>query len=312
MVLCTADTWLTLPNISRVALGTWALGGGNDWGETSEQAARNTLSAALEQGINLIDTAPVYGAGLAEERVGRAIKGKRTSLVLATKCGISLAGGRPDHDLRPSSIIAECDASLRRLQTDYIDLYQIHWPDPKVPLAESLETLVKLKEQGKIRAIGVCNFSREQLAQACGIAPIATVQNRLSLLDNAAAELAKFCQAKGIKFWAYGVLGGGILSGKYKSMPNLRKCDARRYFYKYYFGPDFAAAQQVARRVQQIAMNKQVPPSAVALACVLELSGVSGVLVGARSAQQVQENLRAVTVKLTQQEKEFLWCPCKK
>ena len=301
-----------LQNTVRVALGTWALGGGNDWGETSEQDAQDTLLAALDSGINLIDTAPIYGAGLAEQRVGRALKGRRSQVWLATKCGISLNEGRPDHDLRPESIFAECENSLRRLQTDYIDLYQIHWPDPKVPLSDSLGALLRLQEQGKIRAIGLCNFSEEQVKAACEIAPVAAVQASLSLLDGAARKLAVFCHTHGISFWAYGALGGGILSGKYKQMPNLRKCDARRYFYKYYFGENFTRAAQVAARVQQIATQKQVPPAAVALAAVLKIFGVSGVLAGARSAGQVQENVRALEVNLRKKELEFLWCPCKK
>ena len=297
---------------TRMGLGTWALGGGSDWGVTSEIDAQNTLHAALDNGLNWIDTAPIYGAGIAEERVGRAVKGKRAQIWLATKCGISLCGGRPDHDLRPASIFAECESSLRRLQTDYIDLYQIHWPDPKIPLTDSLGALVRLQEQGKIRYIGVCNFSREQVEQASALVPIASVQGQFSLLDNKAKELVSLCHARGIAFWAYGVLGGGILSGKYKQMPNLRKCDARRYFYKYYFGEDFTCATQVASRVQEVARQKQVPATAVALASVLQFGGVKGVLVGARNVLQVQENIRAREVNLTEQEQQFLWAGQKK
>ena len=299
-------------NAQRVALGTWALGGGNDWGQTSPADAQDTLSAALDNGINFIDTAPIYGAGVAEQQIGHALKGRRTQVLLATKCGITLAGGRPDHDLRPQSILTQCENSLRRLQTDYIDLYQIHWPDPKVPLADTLEALTRLQQQGKIRAIGVCNFSRAQVEEASALAPIVSVQGQLSLLYPASQELAAFCHSREICFWAYGVLGGGILSGKYKQAPNLRRCDARRYFYKYYFGDGFAAAAQVAARVVQVARQKQVPPAVVALASVLEVPGVSGVLVGARSVQQVQENVCAQSVSLTPQEQDFLWNRCKK
>lgn len=293
---------------ARMGLGTWALGGGNDWGETSETEAQNTLHAALDCGISLLDTAPIYGAGLCEERVGRAIKNHRSQFLLATKCGISFASGRPDHDLRPNSIIKECENSLRRLQTDYIDLYQIHWPDPKVPLADSLGVLLRLQEQGKIRAIGVCNFSIEQIQAACEIAPLVSVQGPLSLLNKKNLKIINFCAEKNISFWAYGALGGGILSGKYKQMPNLRKCDARRYFYKYYFGEDFIAAQNTVARVREIAVKKQVSPAAVALAAVLHFPGVRGVLAGARAAKQVQENSSALAVSLTQEEQEFLWC----
>ena len=306
--MCKIPLTIGTVQASVLALGTWALGGGKDWGETTLQAATNTIQTALEQGMNLIDTAPIYGAGLAEERVGQAIKGKRSQVLLATKCGISLKGGRPDHDLYPAHIIQECEASLRRLQTDCIDLYQIHWPDSKVPLADSLGTLCRLQEQGKIRAIGVCNFSINQLQEACKLAPIVSVQGPLSLLNKQGLETAAFCAEQKICFWAYGALGGGILSGKYKQMPNLRKCDARRYFYKYYFGESFKAASPTVARVIHMSAQKQVPPSAVALASVLQTDGVSGVLVGARSATQVIENKCALQVHLTNQEQQFLWC----
>ena len=294
------------PAVNPVALGTWALGGGNDWGETSEIDAQDALCAALDNGINLIDTAPIYGAGLSEERIGRALKSRRSKVLLATKCGISLKGGRPDHDLRPESIVTECEHSLRRLQTDYIDLYQIHWPDSKVPLEDSLGAMLRLQEQGKIRAIGVCNFSQEQIKQAAETAPIVSVQGPFSLLrDN--KKLAEFCAARGLAFWTYGVLGGGILSGKYTQMPNLRRCDARRYFYPYYFGENFTKATQTVMRVRQIAQKYQVSLAAIALASVLQVPGVSGVLAGARSAAQVKENLGALQIKLAAQEQEFLW-----
>lgn len=300
---------LQIGNITacRLALGTWALGGGKDWGDTQEVAAQEVLSAALESGINLIDTAPIYGAGISEERIGRAIKSCRRTVLLASKCGISLQGGRPDHDLRPDSIVAECEASLRRLQTDYIDLYQIHWPDAKVPLADALDTLLRLKEQGKIRALGVCNFSLKQLQEACRLTTIVSVQGPVSLLDPSALGIVDFCREKQLSFWAYGALGGGILSGKYKQAPNLRRCDARRYFYPYYYGAGFEKAVSVAGRVKTWAAQKQLPASAVALSWVLHQAGVSGVLAGARSIEQVRQNCQALQVQLSTQEQTFLY-----
>lgn len=290
-----------------IGLGTWALGGGSDWGNTPADVAQQTLQTALEEGITWIDTAPIYGAGMAEEQIGRFIKLHRHQITVATKCGICLHEGRPDHDLRPTSIVAECEVSLRRLQTDYIDVYQIHWPDPKVPLADSLGALMRLQEQGKIRAMGVCNFSLEQLAEACALAPIVSVQGPLSLLCPQGLQIAHWCHTHGLSFWAYGGLGGGILSGKYKQMPNFRRADARRYFYKYYWGEDFERATLVAGRVKQLAEQKNLPPSAVALAWVLQQPGVSGVLAGARTPAQVKENKRAAEVVLTETEQAFLY-----
>lgn len=291
---------------ARVGLGTWVLGGAGDWGAaTPEAEALNTVSAALDAGINLIDTAPAYGWGRAEELAGRALKGRRTAVLLATKCGLRLDGTWPVHDLRPAQIMAECEASLKRLQTDFIDLYQIHWPDPHVPLADSLSALLRLKEQGKICAFGVCNFPPELLAQAVQAGAVAA-QGPYSLLNRTAENIAASCAQKAVSFWAYGALGGGILSGKYKQAPNFRRRDARRYFYPYYFGPGFESAQKVSARVKELALQKKVHPSAVALAWVLSCPGVSGVLAGARSAAQAVQNAQAAQIQLTPQEREFL------
>lgn len=290
---------------SRIGLGTWPLGGGNDWGPTDEAQALSALSAALEGGINFIDLSPVYGLGRAEELTAKAVKGRRHSVLLADKCGIIFKSGRPDHDLTAGSIIAGCEASLKRLQTDYIDLYQIHWPDPNVPLEDALHTLERLKEQGKIRAIGVCNLNAQQLRSAVQCRQISCMQGNFSLL-NAEQETLPVCREKEIAFYGYGVLGGGILSGKYKAVPNLRRCDARRYFYKHYYGPAFEQAQRVAKRVCEVAADKRQPAAAVALAWALQQNGVSGVLAGARSAEQVQLNARALQLTLSAQEQEYL------
>lgn len=291
---------------SRLGLGAWALGGGNDWGGTDEKDALDALRASLDEGINLIDAAPVYGLGRAEELTGRAVKGRRSEVLLATKCGICIKDGRPDHDLRPESIFAGCEASLRRLQTDYIDLYQIHWPDPKTPLADALGALSRLKEQGKIRAVGVCNFSARLLEEACNLTDIVSVQNQFSLLQAEQADVLSLCQKRGVAFMAYGALGGGILSGKYKSEPNFRRRDARRYFYKHYYGEGFAAARAVSARVKELAAQKNTPPSAVALAWVLLQAGVSCALAGARNAEQARQNARALRAELTAREAEYL------
>lgn len=290
----------------RLGLGTWALGGGKDWGEPDGQDAADAVYAALDAGICLIDTAPAYGWGRAEELLARALKGRRQQVLLADKCGIVLnKDGRPDHDLRPESILAQCDASLSRLQTDYLDIYLIHWLDPKVPLSDALGALERLKEQGKIRAFGLCNVSADLLLSAAQ-ASVACVQNPLSLLDNKQEKVLAVCAEKKIPFIAYGALGGGILSGKYRKEPNFRRSDARRYFYPHYRGESFSRAQGVAARVKELAAQKGCAASAVALAWALGCGGVSGVLFGARCVRQVQENAAALQIRLTEQEAEYL------
>ena len=307
MVMTFTPLILSGKTAPRLGLGTWALGGGKDWGESGGQDAADAVHAALDAGICLIDTAPAYGWGRAEELLARALKGRRQQVLLADKCGIVLnKDGRPDHDLRPESILAQCDASLSRLQTDYLDIYLIHWPDPKVPLSDALGALERLKEQGKIRALGLCNVSADLLVSAAAQASVACVQNPLSLLDNKQEKVLAACAEKKIPFMAYGALGGGILSGKYRKEPNFRRSDARRYFYPYYRGESFSRAQGVAARVKELAAQKGCAASAVALAWALGRGGVSGVLFGARCVRQVQENAAALQIRLTEREAEYL------
>lgn len=291
---------------TRLGLGTWALGGGTDWGAQDRAQAEAAVLAALDGGINWIDTSPIYGWGAAEELLGRVLRGRRKQVMLADKCGIVLKAGRPDHCLTAASVVAECEASLKRLQTDYLDLYQIHWPDPETPLEETWKALQQLLKQGKIRAVGVCNFSAGLLRQAVALGPVAGMQMPLSLLQPLPDEIQDVCLQKQIPLVAYGALGGGILSGKYQKEPNFRRRDARRYFYPYYFAEGFTAAQTVAARVCALAGQKNVAPAAVALAWSLARPGVSSVLVGARSAAQVQQNLQALQLTLPPQEQEFL------
>src|SRR5882724_5595140 len=151
-------------NVSRIAQGTWAIGGWM-WGGTDERESIRTIHAALDMGINLIDTAPVYGFGVSEEIVGKALAeaGLRSQAIVATKAGLEWHDGRIYRNASRVRIMREIDASLRRLRTDYIDIYQVHWPDPLVPVEETAGAMLKLYEQGKIRAIGVSNFSVAQM-----------------------------------------------------------------------------------------------------------------------------------------------------
>ena len=291
--------------LSAVGLGGWALGGGTDWGPTDETAARNTLAAAWDAGITFLDTAPIYGQS--ETLIGRALQGRRQQVVLAGKCGLVKNGSWTDHDLRPQTLIRQLEESLTRLQTDYLDLYQIHYPDPKVPLEAALETLVRVREQGKIRYIGLCNVTEAELRRAAAVCKIASVQNEFSLLHpQKGRAVLPACRELGIGFIGYGTLCGGILSGKYRKEPNLRRADARNYFYKCYRGDAFLQANQTAARVKELADRKHTCDAAVAGAWALEQAGVSGVLMGARTAEQVRQNAQAAQVALTEEEIHFL------
>lgn len=292
--------------ISCLGLGSWPFGGGYDWGDSDENAAQKAVAAALDAGINLIDTAPVYGEGKSEEFLGRVLASRRKNVFLASKCGLVKNGSWTDHDLRPQTIRKQLGESLARLKTDYLDLYQIHYPDPKIPLVDAVGELVRLQEEGLIRAIGLCNVSAAQIQAAAEVAPIFSVQNEFSLLHpQAGGTVFDACRRCKARFIGYGVLCGGILSGKYKTAPNLRRADARNYFYKCYRGQAFDNAQIIVGRVQQIATQKRCAPSAVAVAWALQ-KGVAGVLFGARNEQQVAQNAAGAQLQLTAQEIQFL------
>ena len=173
--------------VSRIGLGTWAIGGWM-WGGTDTWEAVRTIQAAVDEGINLIDTAPVYGFGRAEELVGQALAtgGRRARAIIATKVGIEWINGKPYRNSSPERIRHEVENSLSRLGTDYIDLYQVHWPDPSVPIEETAGALKKLLDEGKIRAIGVSNYSVEQIARFRTVAPIDAIQPPFNIFERAA------------------------------------------------------------------------------------------------------------------------------
>ncbi|MCQ2410413.1 MAG: aldo/keto reductase [Elusimicrobiaceae bacterium] len=289
----------------RLGLGSWPFGGGYDWGPLDENAAQKAVLTALDAGVNLIDTSPVYGNGQSEEFLGRLLSGRRGRVFLAGKCGLVKNGSWTDHDLRPQTIRRQLTETLCRLKTDYLDLYQIHYPDPKIPLNEAVGTLVRLQEEGKIRAIGLCNVSAAQIRAAAQAAEIFSVQNEYSLLHPQAGEkVFDVCGELGIYFIGYGVLCGGILSGKYKTAPNLRRADARNYFYKCYRGEAFLTAHETVAQVQELAAQKKCSAAAVAIAWALARAG--SVLFGARTAEQVRQNAAGVQICLTEKEMKFL------
>jgi aryl-alcohol dehydrogenase-like predicted oxidoreductase len=222
------------PRASRIGLGTWAIGGWM-WGGSDEQAAIQTIHAALDRGITLIDTAPVYGFGRSEEIVGRALAmgAKRKGVLIATKAGLGWSDRGPFRDSRPERIKYEIDQSLRRLQTDYIDIYQVHWPDPAVPIEETAGVMKELLLAGKIRAIGVSNYDPGQMDAFRRVAPLHTIQPPYNLFERGIeAEILPYAQQHGMKVLAYGALCRGLLSGKISATTefggdDLRKADPK-------------------------------------------------------------------------------------
>jgi aryl-alcohol dehydrogenase-like predicted oxidoreductase len=290
----------TSEKVSTIGLGTWVLGAEN-WGGAQEAESVAVVEEAVSLGMNFIDTAPFYGDGLAERVVGKATKKMHDKVFIATKCGLVRHIKMPMIDLSVDSIMKEIDQSRERLQCDRIDLYQCHWPDKNTPVEESMETLLKLQSQRKIRFIGVCNFDTVLLKRALKVAPIKTCQVPYSLLDRAIeAELLPFCLEKGIGVITYGPMGGGILTGKYQNPPKFGKFDARSMFYKFYQGQKFQEVQAVIEELK----NFGQPLNQLALNWVRQQPGVLTVLAGCRNSSQVRENVAAADWDLSPQELE--------
>jgi aryl-alcohol dehydrogenase-like predicted oxidoreductase len=292
--------------ISAIILGTWAIGGSH-WGTYDETNAVRAIETALDNGINAIDTAPVYGDGHAEELVGKVIHGKRDKVLLATKCGLDIYTRKYENDLSPSYIEKDLHGSLKRLQTDFIDLYQCHWPDPRTPIEETMAALVKFRQQGKIRHIGVSNFSGAELREALRHAAIFSLQPHYSLLDRAIEkELLPLCVEREINVFPYGCLGAGMLTGKYRECPQFQKGDARSFFYRHFKRKYWPKVRRLVDDVETIAERKGTTAGAVALSWLLGRPGIKAVIVGARTADQVTENIAGVPIDLNEEESGIL------
>jgi len=217
--------------ISRIGLGTWAIGGWL-WGGSDRQECIRTIHKAIDLGINLIDSAPVYGFGLSEEIVGDAISetGSRNKIIIATKAGLEWNNGKVYRNSSKERILKEIDDSLKRLQTDYIDLYQIHWPDPLVPVEETAEVMSMLLKQGKIRAIGVSNFTPEQMELFSSVTELHTCQPPYNLFERGIEEnVLPYCKGKNIRMLLYGALCRGLLSGKMRIDTEFKGDDLRNF-----------------------------------------------------------------------------------
>ena len=278
--------------VARVALGTWAMGGWM-WGGTDESASVATIRAALDQGINLIDTAPVYGFGVSEEIVGQALglAGLRARAVIATKVGLEWRDGKIYRNATRARIMQEIDDSLRRLRTDYIDIYQVHWPDPLVPIEETAEAMRTLYEQGKIRAIGVSNFSVAQMERFRRVAPLHVLQSPYNLFERAIeAQILPYCRANNIATFGYGALCRGLLSGRMRPDTTFQGDDLRRIDPKFQ-PPRFAQYLDAVRRLDELA-QRSFHRRVIHLAVRWMLDqGISVALWGGRHPNQIEAAL---------------------
>ena len=274
--------------VSRVGLGTWAIGGWM-WGGSNEKESIKTIHTAIDSGITLIDTAPAYGFGRSEEIVGKALKdGLRNRVIIATKVGLDWNGDQPFRNASRARILAEIDASLKRLRTDYIDIYQVHWPDPETPIEETADAMLELFKQGKIREIGVSNFSLAQMKRFRAVAPIHTLQPPYNLFErNVEKEILPYCLWHGISTVAYGPICRGLLSGRMHIDTIFDGDDLRNTDPKFQ-GERYKQYLQAVERLELYArekFGKQVIE--LALRWVLDQPGVSVALWGARHPEQL-------------------------
>ena len=282
-------------NCSVIGLGTWGMAG-SFWGKVDDDQSIATIRAGLEAGINLIDTAPVYGDGHSEEVVGRALEGlKREDIVLATKCG--------RFTCETEKIRQELETSLKRLKTDYIDLYQVHWPDDKVPFEETFGELENMRKQGKIRYIGVSNFSVEQTEEASKYCQIVSTQPQYSLLvRDIEKDILPYCVEKNIGILSYGSIGAGALTGKFKEKPVFKEDDERASFYTFFQEQNWPKTNHMIDTLEEIAASHGKPTVHAAINWVLKQKGISVALVGARTPEQVRMNAQAADWELTDEE----------
>jgi aryl-alcohol dehydrogenase-like predicted oxidoreductase len=275
--------------VSRVAIGTWAIGGWM-WGGTDEAESIATIRAGVEHGINVIDTAPVYGFGRSEEIVGKAIAegNLRSRVLIATKIGLEWEGGRVFRNASRARIMQEVEDSLRRLQTDHIDIYQVHWPDPLVTIEETAEAMHTLFEQGKIGAIGVSNFSVLQMERFRRVAPLHVLQPPYNLFERGIeTDILPYCRKNKIATFGYGALCRGLLSGGMRPNSIFQGDDLRRTDPKFQ-QPRFAqylAAVAGLDRLAQERYGKRVIH--LAIRWMLD-QGITTALWGARHPGQLQ------------------------
>lgn len=294
--------------ITPIGLGTWAIGGGGwefGWGAQDDEASIETIHRALDMGVNWIDTAAVYGLGRSEEVVGRAIKGLREQPYIFTKLSMRWSEGREIyHSLTKASVKQEAEASLRRLGVEAIDLYQIHWPNPESEIEEGWEAMVELQREGKVRFLGVSNFSVEQMRRVRKIAPITSLQPPYSLLERGIEEdILAFCQRHNIGVIAYSPMASGLLTGKMtrERIAALPQDDWRRRS-EWFTEPQLTRNLDLANVLREVGVRHGRTAGEVAIAWTLRRPEVTGAIVGARSPEQLGGILGAMGFRLSDEE----------
>ncbi len=305
--------------VSRIAFGAWAIGGWM-WGGADDRDALKAMEKAIDIGITTIDTAPAYGFGHSEELVGRVIEGKRDRVQILTKYGLrwdtrkgnfffetqDMDGNiiRLHRYAGREGVVRECEESLRRLKTDYIDLYQIHWPDSSTPAEETMEAIDELIRQGKVRAAGVCNYSAAELAEALQVSPLASNQVPYSMVRRDIEDkLIPFCMENEIGILVYSPLQRGILTGKIKADHRFRRGDSRPDTPYYKLG-NIIRINEFLDKIRPLAHERGVSLAQLVLRWTLQRPGITCLLAGARNEKQLLDNAGALDFELSLEEME--------
>ncbi|MBV9155433.1 MAG: aldo/keto reductase [Acidobacteriaceae bacterium] len=297
--------------VSRIGLGCEVLGGA-DWGPVDADLALRAVPASLEHGINLFETADVYGLGRSEELLSIALGSYRNRVAIASKFGLrgELIPGetraRITRDCSARWVMAAVEQSLRRLKLESIPIYIVHWPDPATPIAETIAALDGCRRAGKIRCIGVSNFSASEIREAHQVTALDVVEVPYSLLDRRCeTEILPLCQELNIRVLAYGPLGQGLLTGKYGPAHQFESND-RRGRLPQFRGDLFPENFQIVHRLHEIGLQYEISPSQLAIRWVLDHPGVSAVIVGAKSPGHVKENAGALGFTLASSDYHYL------
>ncbi|MGP0566507.1 MULTISPECIES: aldo/keto reductase [unclassified Nitrospina] len=283
--------------VSVLGFGAWGIGGSPFWTTEGDRASEKALLKAVELGINFFDTAPVYGFGHSESIIGKTLKPHRDKLVYATKCGLrwekeSLGSIRKV--ATRASIEEEVELSLKRLQTDVIDLYQVHWPDVDTPQAETMEALMRLKEQGKIRHIGVSNYNVRQMQECLEVGPIVSLQPEYSLLQRSIEkEIVPFCLVNGMGVVAYSPLASGVLTGKYGKDTRFKDWRSKGIIGEF-TGEAFERNVEKVEQMKAVAGELGKTCTHVAINWVTRQPAVATALIGVKNEKQVEENVQAI------------------
>jgi aryl-alcohol dehydrogenase-like predicted oxidoreductase len=289
------------PRVSRIAFGNWSAGG--DWGSVDYDAAIAATRAALDLGITLFDTARAYGFGAAEELLGDALQPEilsaRESLFIATKGGLREHGGGPVRDSSPAALRRDLEDSLRSLATDYIDLYQVHWPDPAVPIAETAETLQSFVDEGKVRYVGVSNYDAREMTAFQQVRPVDTIQPPYHMFRrDIEASILPFAQEHGIGVLVYGPMAHGLLSGR-MTEDTAFAADDWRSKSDMFRGSAFRQNLAVVRQLDAFASDRGITIAQLAIAWTLANPAVDVAIVGARSPEQIAQTAPAADVRLS-------------